>query len=51
MASLSSGGLGGNGNGKTGGEGGDVPPGSGPFSHVAPDGHAKKLSEVLGEIV
>ena len=36
---------GGPGNGGTGGAGG-----SGPFSHAAPEGHAKKVSEVLGEI-
>jgi hypothetical protein len=35
-----------------GGPGGPGGPGkSGPFSHQPPDGHAKKMSEVLGEVV
>ena len=39
--------TGGGGNGGNGGP----PQGGGPFNHAPPEGHAKKMSEVLGEIV
>lgn len=41
----------GNGQGASGAAGSATPPGSGPFSHAVPEGHAKKMSEVLGEVV
>ena len=45
-AANQNGGPGGPGNGGPGGPGK-----SGPFSHQPPEGHAKKMSEVLGEVV
>lgn len=50
-ASASGGSQNGGANGAPGSNGGAGPGGSGPFSHKAPEGHAKKVSEVLGEVV
>ena len=45
-------GSGGQGGGMgSGGSGGAAGPPKGPFSHAPPEGHARKVSEVLGEIV